>query len=64
MGMVESPVVLEAGSVSAGLGPLELKVIPQLTRWKVECSAHRAVDDTRLETGVRVTKRDGEAMRA
>jgi hypothetical protein len=30
----------------------------QLTRWKVERSVHWAVDDTRLEAGVRVAERD------
>jgi hypothetical protein len=29
----------------------------QLTRWKVERSVHRAVDDARLKTGVRVAER-------
>jgi len=49
----------EAGSVSACLGPLRPWAVPQLTGWKVERSAHRAVHDTRLEAGIRVTKRDG-----
>jgi hypothetical protein len=57
-GMVESPVVFEAGSVSAGSGLLELKAVPQLTRWQVGCSVHRAVDDTRLEAGICVAERD------
>jgi len=56
MGMVESLVVLEARSVSAGSGPPELKAVLQLTGWKVERSAHRAVDDACLEAGVRVAK--------
>ena len=30
----------------------------QLTGWKVERSVHQAVNDTRLEAGVHVTKRD------
>ena len=59
LGGVESRVALEAGSVSAGSGLPELKAVPQLTGWQVERSAHRAVDDTRLEAGVSVTKRDG-----
>ena len=37
------------------------RAVPQLTRWQVERSAHRAVDDTGLEAGVRITKRDSRA---
>jgi hypothetical protein len=55
MGAVESRVALEAGSVSAGTA----RAVPQLTGWKVERSAHWAVNDTRLEADVRVAKRDG-----
>jgi hypothetical protein len=44
----------KAGSVSAGSGPLELKAVPQLTRWKMERSVHWAVDVARLEASVRI----------
>jgi hypothetical protein len=55
--MVESLAALEAGSVSALLGPLELgQCRERLTRWKVERRVHQAVDDARLEAGVCVAK--------
>lgn len=58
MGVVESRVVLEAGSVSAGSGPLELKAVPQLTGWQVERSAHRAIKDATLDTVSSIAKRN------
>jgi hypothetical protein len=59
MAVVESRVALEAGSVSACSAPLELiRAIPQRTRGKMERSVHWAVDDARLEAGVRVAKRE------
>jgi hypothetical protein len=57
MGEVESPAALEAGSVSACPGPLELWAIPQLTRWKVERCIHVAVNGPSLDAVIRVTER-------
>jgi hypothetical protein len=46
-------------SMLACLDPLRPRAVPQLTGWQVERSAHRAVDNASLETGVRVAKGNG-----
>lgn len=57
MGVVESLVALEAGSVSACLD-LCPRAVPQLTRCLVERSIHVAVDDGGLEASICVAKRN------
>ena len=52
-----------SGRAAAGLRLAPARTLrssggPQLTRWQVERSVHRAVDDAGLEAGVLVAKRD------
>jgi len=58
MVVVESLAALQAGLVSACLGLLRPRAVPQLTRCRlVERSIHVAVNDAGLEASVCVAKR-------
>jgi hypothetical protein len=58
MGVVESRVALEAGSVSACSGTVRPRAVAQLTGCLVERSIHVAVNDAGLEASVCIAKRN------
>jgi hypothetical protein len=58
MVVVESLAALQAGFVSACLGPLRPRAVPQLTRCLVERSIYVAINDAGLEASVCAAKRN------